>query len=160
MNSSTIHLNQGPQVHAYRHTGCWRADVGGTHFVSETWAGLVDALGHLNSLTVHTPVPPPPIETEGMRVSRILRDRTSSIGEKQAAYRDAKRLVQEGDRDVRHIADQIKNTIPESFNARNFARKLDKSFDDVTYEEIVQYENNLVRRNGLIRELAMRFQCK
>lgn len=156
----TVHLNHGPQIHVYHQEQCWRADVSGTHYVSETWGGLVTALGLLHSRTVRQPEVPKVVESDGNRVVRVLRDHVSSLAEKQACYREAKSLVQKMDTDVGEIADQITNPPPDSFNARNFARKLDKKFDEVTYEELVQHEHNLVRRNGLIRELATRFQCK
>lgn len=138
----------------------WRCDVANVQYVSLTWEGLVGALGSHKSLSVHTPAPPVVVESDGIRVSRILRDHVSPLWQKQAAWHEAKQLVHNMDTEIQAIGEQMKSKLDESFNARSFARKMGKSFDEVTYDDLVQHEHNLVRRNALIRELAERLQCK
>lgn len=138
----TIHVH-GQEVVPYRHRGLFRADHAGLHFVSSSWAGIVAGLGRLNSLSVQTHTPPAPPESPEDRVRRVLSGIGYSLKEKQAAYHEAKRLGVPFDPPK-----------PLSFAARSFARKLDKPFDEITYEELVQHEHNLVKRNSMIRELA------
>lgn len=154
----TIHVEGHGLVHAYRHTGNWRAQIGNVQYVSQTWGGLVNCLGSINSLHVHTPEPPRVFDPPAIRCAKILRDHESSLDTKQAAWFEIQNLDEP---EALEITKQIKAKGRPSFHANSFTRKIGKAdFHEVTSAELLQHEHDVVRRSALIKELAERFQCK
>lgn len=124
--------------------GMWRVDIGDTHFCSQTFEGLQTAVRTRYPFSVHVE-PERPVELKGAakHLDTIKNGRT--LEEKQDARRHLLSLGHG------HLFAR-----PLSVHADATAKRLNKTFDDLTIAELTQFVNDVVLRNKLIQELSDR----